>query len=46
VPEVFTAAKLEVLVSGVIIPELRKPVDGPAVGEDVEEPQKLAVDPP
>jgi hypothetical protein len=36
VPEVLTATKLEGLVAGVIIPGLREPADGPAVGEDVE----------
>ena len=42
VPGVLNATKLEGLVAGVIIPELRKPADCPAMCDDVEEPQKLA----
>jgi hypothetical protein len=38
--------KLEGLVARVIIAELRKPVDCPAVGDDVEELPKRALDPP
>jgi hypothetical protein len=46
VQEVFATAKLEGLVVVVIIADLREPADCPAVCDDVEEPQKLAVDPP
>jgi hypothetical protein len=40
VPEVLTATEREGLVAGVIIPGLSEPADSPAVGDDVEQPQK------
>ena len=45
VAEVLTAAELEDLVAGVVIPGLREPAVSLAVGEDVEQPKKLAMDP-
>jgi len=43
VPEVLPAAELEGFLAGLIIAMPREPVDGAAVGDDVEEAQEFAV---
>ena len=46
VPEVLAPAELESFFAGVMGPELLEPALGAPVGEDVEEAQELAMDPP
>ena len=46
VPEVLAPAELESVFAGVMGPELLEPALGAPVGEDVEEAQELAMDPP
>jgi hypothetical protein len=45
VPEVLAPTKLEGLVTGMIIAHPREPAGGPAVSDDVEEPQEFAMQP-
>jgi len=46
VPKVLPSAELEGILAGLIIAVPLEPAGGAAVGNDVEEPQELAVEPP
>ena len=45
-PKALTSAELEGILAGLIIAVPLEPSGGAAVGNDVEEPQELAVEPP
>jgi len=46
VPKVLPTAELERILAGLIIAVLPEPFGGAAVGNDVEDPSELAVEPP